>query len=31
MDRIYLDSCIVIYLVERHPRWSEDVLMDIER
>ncbi len=21
MDRIYLDSCIVIYLVERHPRF----------
>jgi len=22
MDKIYLDSCIVIYLVERHPVFS---------
>jgi hypothetical protein len=21
MDKIYLDSCLVIYLVERHPRF----------
>lgn len=23
MGLIYLDSCLVIYLVERHPRWGE--------
>ncbi len=23
MERIYLDSCIVIYLVERHPRFFQ--------
>lgn len=21
MDKVYLDSCLVIYLVERHPRF----------
>ncbi|MBV8736380.1 MAG: PIN domain-containing protein [Alphaproteobacteria bacterium] len=25
MGLIYLDSCLVIYLVENHPRWGERV------
>lgn len=25
MGLIYLDSCLLIYLVERHPRWCEPV------
>jgi uncharacterized protein len=27
---IYLDACLVIYLVERHPRWGEQVNWAIE-
>jgi uncharacterized protein len=23
VDLIYLDSCLVIYLLENHPRWGE--------
>ena len=25
MGVIYLDTCLVIYLVERHPRWGQSV------
>ena len=28
---IYLDSCLVIYLVENHPRWGEAVAGAIAR
>jgi hypothetical protein len=33
MDKIYLDSCIVIYLVERHPVFApviETALLNVE-
>ena len=26
MGLTYLDACLVIYLVERHPRWGEPVV-----
>jgi predicted nucleic acid-binding protein len=25
VELIYLDACLVIYLIERHPRWGEPV------
>ena len=28
---IYLDSCLVIYLVENHPRWGERIAGAIAR
>lgn len=31
MGLIYLDSCLVIYLVEDHPRWGEAVAGAIAR
>lgn len=31
MGLIYLDTCLVIYLTERHPRWSSGVLDTITK
>ena len=31
MGLIYLDSCLVIYLVERHPRWGKPVAAAMTR
>lgn len=31
MGLIYLDSCLLIYLVERHPAWATSVTMAIEK
>ena len=31
MGLIYLDACLVIYLVERHPAWGESVAAAIAR
>lgn len=31
MGLIYLDSCILIYLVEHHPRWTRTVTAAVRR
>ena len=31
MGLIYLDSCLVIYLVENRPRWGESITRAIAR
>ena len=31
MGLIYLDTCLLIYLVEKHPRWGEPIARLVER